>query len=56
MVEAAGGNPSLRRIPVLELSRFAPDSEEREEQIARLAGRGVTVEPMTSPGGEAPGR
>ena len=56
MVEAAGDNPSLRRIPVLEFSRFAPDSGERKEQLARLEGRGVTVEPMTSPGGGAPGR
>ena len=39
---------------MLQFSRFAPESEELREQLARLEGRGPTVEPMADSGGVAP--
>ena len=47
MAEATGHNCSFRRILVVELSRFVPESEELGEQLARLAGMGVAVESLT---------
>ena len=55
LAQATGENPPFRRILVLELSRFAPDSGNLDEQLARLDGRGVAVEPTTGPTAEAPG-
>ena len=49
MSEATGEHPLFRRILVLELSRFAPDLRDLDEQLARLEARGVAVEPTTGP-------
>ena len=54
MEEAIGDNPPFRRILVVELSRFAPESEELRVQLARLEGKGVTVEPIAESVGKTP--